>query len=219
MSPQRFLLALGFCLLPGLAQAMPPASYTQVPLNLPTNQTATALDRDTQTVVGVCQQQACVLLPAQRDLGTLSPALDAGSRARAVACSVVVGDSGAGPFGLQTHAFRYDLAGTTMTDLGTLGDFTRYSSATDINCAGDIVGISEILVDGLSRMVPVRWRGGVIEQLPGLPGGSGEGGAAALNAAGDATGYTIAADGTPHCVVWPASGSIQDCHTGTMRSV
>src|SRR5262245_41898482 len=212
-----YTLILVSCLFPLLATAAPP-SYLVEPLNLPPTQAATAIDRDTPTVVGVCQNQACVLLPTQRDLGTLSPAADAGSRARAVACSVVVGTSGAGPFGMETHAFRYDLAGTTMVDLHPAEDFTRSSSANDVNCTGDIVGFREMLVDGLSRIVPVRWRNGVIEQLPGLPGGNGEGVALALNAAGDATGFSKAADGQDHCVVWPASGGMQECHAGTRFS-
>ena len=84
-----------------------------------------------------------------------------------------------------------------MTDLGTLASIGPvYSSANDINPAGQVVGGG----DQSDRPHAVLWDKGVILDL--TPDLSGSSDAAAINPAGQVVGtieYTV---GEPHAMLW-----------------
>ena len=144
-----------------------------------------------------------------RDLGTLNGGLDAYATAINDA-GQVVGYAAAGPPpNNPSRAFLWE-RGTGMLDLGTLpGD--RGSAAHGVNNAGQVVGVSvrDVCVgegDDFScteRVRPFVWDRTVgMRALPALPLGDGQGGAFAINDAGQIAGHGGRADGASRAVVW-----------------
>ena len=82
----------------------------------------------------------------------------------------------------------------TATDLGTLGE-TAYSSASDINQLGQVVGSS---YDAGGVFHAVLWMDGSLYELGGLPGST-SATAVAINNLGEVVGYTRDPD---HIVRW-----------------
>ena len=143
-----------------------------------------------------------------RGLGTLggvySAAFDVNDAGQVVGSSSI--DVGPGE---RHHAFLWE-RGTGMLDLGTLpGD--RGSAAHGVNNAGQVVGVSvrDVCVgegDDFScteRVRPFVWDRTVgMRALPALPLGDGQGGAFAINDAGQIAGHGGRADGASRAVVW-----------------
>lgn len=99
---------------------------------------------------------------------------------------------------LETHAFRWD-AKNGMIDLGTLGG--AWSTATGVNSAGNVVGIS-YTASGVSHAF--AWSPGTGMQDLGTLGAGGESRASDLDAAGAGG----ASNG--HVVRWSSTGVIED---------
>lgn len=90
--------------------------------------------------------------------------------------------------GVASSLLTASAANYTITDLGTLGG--DYSSATDINGAGQIVGVART-VDSLDRAF--LWQNGLMTDLGTLGGTNSH--AAAINEAGRIVGWAESADG------------------------
>ena len=95
---------------------------------------------------------------------------------------------------LCPHAVPY-----RATDLGVLPS-GKYSTATDINSAGQVVGIGEVPIVALGATQPFLWQNGVMIALTPAPLGNYDyvGGAAAINPAGQAVGEIRHTYGRPH---------------------
>jgi len=136
------------------------------------------------------------------DLGTL-PGDDTSLAIGINAAGQIVGRSeGQGLY----HPFLWEQG--KMTRLATLGG--PWNAAQAINSQGVIVGWSS---DHSFRVYPVRWDRGHISRLPLLPGDT-EGGANAINDAGQIVGETSApcngcpVEGGLHAVVWQQGKAI-----------
>lgn len=132
------------------------------------------------------------------DLGEL-----AGSNANGVNdIGQVVGSKSFG--GGPTHAFLY--SNGVMTDLGVLESSHHYSSATDINDAGLVVG-SSMIAENTSSQRPVLFSGGTVTNLGSLGGGYGFAGG--INSAGQVVGLSSDANGVTHAFLW-SNGTMID---------
>jgi probable HAF family extracellular repeat protein len=171
----------------------------------------TTIAHDSNVVVGTRtvnkQQVAFQLYPTDINLGFLPGGNF--SQANGTRGGRHVGYASTGLYGSYTHAFAYDGSTGVMQDLGTTGDSTLFSAATDLN-ATDIVGYADS-ADGTTT-VPVVWVDGTtILVLPTLGGGRGS--VDAVNDLGDAVGTSRTTAGATHCTVWKATGELLDCHS------
>ncbi|MYN18784.1 PEP-CTERM sorting domain-containing protein [Rugamonas sp. FT107W] len=92
-----------------------------------------------------------------------------------------------------------------VIDLGAQAGFTTNSGTYDINNSGTILGWQQALT-GYNR-IPTIWQNGVATQLATL--GYGDAGASAINDAGAVVGYSLAANGAYHAVMW-SNGKVID---------
>jgi probable HAF family extracellular repeat protein len=133
----------------------------------------------------------------------LSPASDIGgiNLAGQIVGSIPV--AATAQFEATTHGFLWDNG--VITDLGDLGG--RQSQAFDINNSGDIVGFSRVTPLPAGRTRAVVWKGGLITELPMLPGGTSDAMARSINDAGVIVGESPNPTGQWHAVRWvPAAG-------------
>jgi probable HAF family extracellular repeat protein len=100
------------------------------------------------------------------------------------------------------HAFLFD--GNTMVDLGTLPLFP-YSSASDINNAGQVVGGA---YTNLAQSRAVRWANGTATDLGTL--GGADAAAYSINNQGDISGVASTAANETHPCLWPSTGGVID---------
>ena len=77
-------------------------------------------------------------------------------------------------------------------------------NVADLNNSNDVVGQQ---TPSGGQNFPMRVRNGVGTRLPGLPGSSQGGGAAAINNQGQIAGYSVSADGY-HAVLWQADNTV-----------
>jgi len=110
---------------------------------------------------------------------------------------------------VEWHAARWRLDAATgvatLEDLGDLND--RITVGFDVNASGVVVGGSEEAAFGLGPGPDEAfvYRNGVMETLPTLGGPGGF--ARRINNSGWITGFSDAADGTTHPVVWRPDGN------------
>jgi probable HAF family extracellular repeat protein len=171
---------------------------------------ATDIDPVTDEVVGSRpitseggrQEGAWRLLP-DLDLGPLPEGLFA--RANAIRAGRIVGNAGTGNFSLFNHAFLYEDG--TLRDLGTLGAFNLFSTATSINSSRLICGYADTEDFTGIEILPVCWPNGPgqPQMLPTLGGPSGF--INALNEAGDLCGRSETAAGDDHATCWFAGAT------------
>jgi hypothetical protein len=199
-------LVLSLLLLALPVWAAPPTAYTLTDLGpalAPTMAPTGGLIAGSQFLP---EQTAVVLAPTPTIIGTLPQGTF--SLANGATTDAVCGYSGTGAFSLHTHAFRWTAAGG-IRDLGTTGDPTLFSAATDCNEALS-VGYGDDPTQ--TRIVPLQFTQGQVAILP-TPTPTGTGYALALNALNDSVGAARASNGETHAMLWPAAGGVQDLHT------
>jgi len=120
----------------------------------------------------------------------------------------VVGMANTGPFGLFTHAWRWERA-TGLVDLGAPGEEGLFSAATSTN-GQSMVGYGGIASSG--GIFPLQWVGSnPVIVLPMLGGSMAM--ALVINDAGARAGMARTPAGDLHAVLWPLGGGIVDLHT------
>jgi hypothetical protein len=218
----RILIALCFLsgLVPHIVEAQRSPAYSAVVLSADSMPLGVFEAEDGRpTVFGAKGGRAAILYPVPQEFLPLT-GTNGFSSLRDAACGLLVGSSSVcGQFGCDggfpVHGMVLDLHATDdpatpqderLTDLGTLDGPYGGSYALGVNCDGVIVGFGSLRVDGLSRLVPLKW----------TPDGAGHwtlaalstqvGQALAINAAGDIAGIL-----DNHCVVWLASGGTLSC--------
>jgi probable HAF family extracellular repeat protein len=113
----------------------------------------------------------------------------------------VVGDGFNG-----SHAFIRDSNGA-MLDLGVLAGGSS-SSANGINNAGQVVGISDVLISGVMQLHAFLWNAtGGMQDLGSMGGLST---ARRINEAGQVVGYYVDSGGKQHACLWSGTADVKD---------
>ena len=144
-------------------------------------------------------------------LGRDSSAVDVNNSSQVVGSWMITG--------VERHAFSWTAAGGPV-DIPTLGGRPTFSFAVAVNESGQVVGKSQIAVDGRAASHAFLWTEAVgIMDLGSLAGDLGESEPAAINAGGQVVGRSTAPGGSGRAFSWTPAGGMVDLGTlGTASS-